>query len=364
MRPLKNVAASRKVSLVFRKASGLGIKPQNPGILVLLFSVTALAACSATPSTHAASPTTTTKAAPTTTTTAPSSTTSSVVQSGNAPPPQIYGDLEQRAIPYATLDGQPLLLDVFLPAPANGNTPPATVPAVIDIHGGGFVKGSRTGQDPISAKIAQAGIAAFSIDYTVATPTQAGFPLQIQQVLAAVSFVRTNAARFGIDPNEIGLFGTSAGATLAVLSAMAAPQLQPDAKVQADVGWSGGYDLTAALNGSAKVDALNQISNVMEFLGCTSTSDPTCPEKATKASAIDYVSKASPPTLLATSDDFKVGCEIVDPGQSSAMAQALATKGVSVRLDVNHSCAHALAYASIELGPTVAFLSQYLSSSK
>src|SRR5581483_10770953 len=67
-----------------------------------------------------------------------------------------------------------------------------------------------------------------------------------------------------------------------------------------------------------------------------------------------------PPTLLANSTDYKVGCEIVNPTQAEEMATDLQNVGVAVQLDLNDKCAHALGYSATELGPTTTFLESHL----
>ena len=64
-----------------------------------------------------------------------------------------------------------------------------------------------------------------------------GHPIDVlQDVMAAMSYLRANASSFNVDPARLASFGTSAGATLAVYSAMKAFQSDPSAEVVADVG--------------------------------------------------------------------------------------------------------------------------------
>jgi acetyl esterase/lipase len=60
----------------------------------------------------------------------------------------------------------------------------------------------------------------FAISYRLSKPGAKTFPGAVYDVKAAVQFVRANAARFGIDPDRIGLMGDSAGAHLAALVAL------------------------------------------------------------------------------------------------------------------------------------------------
>ncbi|MFN0135014.1 MAG: alpha/beta hydrolase fold domain-containing protein, partial [Phycisphaerae bacterium] len=118
---------------------------------------------------------------------------------------------------YATLGGQPLLLDLYLPASAQ---PP--YPVVVWIHGGGWSGGSRL-PAANAGPLTQAGFAVASIDYRLTS--QAGqfgalpvtFPAQIHDVKAAVRWLRANASQFDLDRSRFGSWGSSAGGHLSAL---------------------------------------------------------------------------------------------------------------------------------------------------
>ena len=252
----------------------------------------------------------------------------------------------------ACVDGVSHEFDAYLPTGATQETP-----GVILIHGGGFTSGSKSGFANIASDLVADGIAAFSINYRLDSSTVVGFPMESQDVMTAISYIRANASSFNVDPTRLASFGSSAGATLAVYSAMKAYQSDPSAQVVADVGWSGGYDFTVGTSGA--VDP-GQLQNVENYLGCSDPTDPACAATAEAASAVSLVEAGEPPTLLANSTDYKVGCEIVAPSQAQEMASDLKQVGVPVQLDLNSECAHATAYANIELAPTTAFLEAHL----
>jgi hypothetical protein len=183
--------------------------------------------------------------------------------------------------------------------------------------------------------------------------------MESQDVMAAISYIRGHAASFDVDPGRLASLGTSAGATLAVYSALKAYQTDPSAQVLADVGWSGGYDFTVGTGGA--VDS-KQLQNVENYLGCSDLTDPTCASTAETASAVSLVETGEPPTLLANSTDYKLGCEVVPPSQAEEMTTDLTNAGVPVQLDLNDRCAHANGYAGVEFAPTAAFLEAHLYS--
>ena len=122
-----------------------------------------------------------------------------------------FGYKTEFKIPYCTVDGKTLTLNVFLPS---NNVAPA--PAMIDIHGGWWFAGGAATQIPET--FTRKGIAVFSIEYRLGE--EGGFPQNIRDCRNAVRFVRKNAARFNIDPDRIGCMGGSAGGHLSLMVAM------------------------------------------------------------------------------------------------------------------------------------------------
>jgi acetyl esterase/lipase len=101
--------------------------------------------------------------------------------------------------------GRDLHAEVAYPKDATG-----PLPAVIYIHGGGWVGGSHR-QAPIYV-LAKAGYFAASIEYRFSS--EAKWPAQIQDCKLGVRWLRANAAKYNIDPNKIGVWGASAGGHL------------------------------------------------------------------------------------------------------------------------------------------------------
>ena len=110
----------------------------------------------------------------------------------------------QLGITYANHDGVELAGDLYLPKGKTG------APALVAVHGGGWVQGARSAFQYWGPYLASRGIAMFTISYRLATKGKT-FPHAVQDVLAGVQFVRGKAGEFGIDPQRIGLMGASAG---------------------------------------------------------------------------------------------------------------------------------------------------------
>jgi len=94
------------------------------------------------------------------------------------------------------------------------NNEATNLPVVFNIHGGGFVSGDLD-NDNIRASLIAKNVpcTVVSVDYRLAP--QHTFPAQLNDCLAAISYVIKHADELNIDPNNIGIFGTSAGGCIA-----------------------------------------------------------------------------------------------------------------------------------------------------
>lgn len=154
----------------------------------------------------------------------------------------------ENGVAYASHDGVELSGDLYLPKAAKA------APALVAVHGGGWVAGVRSAFQHWGPYLATRGIAVFSISYRLATKGKT-FPEAVQDVLAGVQFIRGKASAFNVDPARIGLIGASAGAHLAALAALggrtfagAYPRdafAAVDTSVKALVGVYGIYDAVA-----------------------------------------------------------------------------------------------------------------------
>jgi len=141
-----------------------------------------------------------------------------------------------------------LRLDVYRPsrAPRAGERRPA----IVYVHGGGWIGGSRHEQGILLLnRLAVHGWVGFNVDYRLSP--WARWPAQIIDVKAAIAWVREHADEYAIDPSFVAISGGSAGGHLSALAALTAgdPAFQPgfesaDTSVQAAVPQYGAYDLT------------------------------------------------------------------------------------------------------------------------
>src|ERR1700691_4271544 len=124
----------------------------------------------------------------------------------------------QLGLAYANHDGVELAGDLYLPKGAK------SAPALVAVHGGGWVQGARNAFQYWGPYLAARGVGVFAISYRLATKGKM-FPQAVQDVLAGVQFLRGKSGEFGIDPQRIGLLGASDGGHLASLAALSGKKL-------------------------------------------------------------------------------------------------------------------------------------------
>lgn len=178
---------------------------------------------------------------------------------------------------YATHDGVALAGDLYLPAGAG------PFPVLVAVHGGGWVQGARGSWQHWGRHLAARGIATFAISYRFATKEKKTFPHAVQDVLAAVQFVRGRAAEFKLDPARVGLYGASAGAHLSALAALAGnvapfkdgypqdPHAGESTAVKVLVGVYGVYDMLDMWQ--RYQHASPRENNIEKHLGCSPMDD-------------------------------------------------------------------------------------------
>ena len=133
-------------------------------------------------------------------------------------------------ISYSRPGGRDLSMDAFIPKGAG------SFPAVIVIHGGGYARDKVTYIAPIFEPLAKAGIAWFSIDYH--SSAFARRAEQLDDVRAAIRYIKKHAGRYHVDPNRLAVMGESFSSPLANL---VAERPCPGCEVQAVLSFYGNY---------------------------------------------------------------------------------------------------------------------------
>jgi len=97
----------------------------------------------------------------------------------------------------------------------------ATLPAMLYLHGGGFVIGSLETHDSLCRQLARrSGAAVVALHYRLAPEHR--FPVAAEDAWAALNWLHDNAVALRLDGTRLAVGGDSAGATLAAVCALQA----------------------------------------------------------------------------------------------------------------------------------------------
>lgn len=217
--------------------------------------------------------------------------------------------------------GRDLKCDVFTPP---GGAKDA--PSVLIIHGGGWREGDRSQLRAYGLRLGREGYVCVATEYRL-TP-EAPWPAQIEDVKAAIRWMRANSDELGLDPDRIAVEGNSAGAHLALLAA-GTPGL---AEFEGEGGNPGvSTAVAAAIAIYPPTDFTVGVGGGRVLFGDAGD------EVARLASPVTHIGRDFPPTLLIHGN----ADETVDPEQSLLMYRALDDLDVPVELHMYAGQPHA-----------------------
>lgn len=237
-------------------------------------------------------------------------------------------------------DLHPLTLDLYTPKPS-----PTPLPFVLFVHGGGWDSGdSRHALAFADLPHALAGLAAqgyvvASVNYRLSH--EASFPAALQDVKAAIRWLRSHAASYGGDSTRLAVWGMSAGGQLAAMAGTACgvARFEPDGKIdytapsdcaEAVIDWFGPTDLAPSGADSNRPVATPE----GRYLGCEPAA--CAPGIVHLASPLAFISENTPPFLIQQGEADTA----VAPTQSQALYDALKKRGVPAEIvlypDVGH----------------------------
>lgn len=236
-------------------------------------------------------------------------------------------------VPYNNDTLQKHLLDIYLPANAEGK-----LPLVVFIHGGGWLANDKYADigymKNTVAEIISSGYALASVDYRFST--QAVFPAQIQDCNRAISFLYDNADTYGFDRDRFVLIGFSAGGHLASLAG-----LSNNNKVQdffmPETNRSFSVKAVVDFYGPAELILFPGADDVKSPEGLLIGAAPLArPDLAKAASPVTYVDKNDPPFLIIHGEKD----QLVSTKQSQLLSSWLNVEGVPNELVIVKDAPH------------------------
>ena len=214
-------------------------------------------------------------------------------------------------------------LDLYIPDSGEN------LPLIIWIHGGAWRGGNKTHYVPMA--YLKAGYAGASINYCLSQ--HAIFPAQIEDVKAAVRWLRANAETYRLDPNRFAAWGSSAGGHLVAMLGTTGDvaefevgeNLEVSSRLQAVVDYFGPTDFLQ-MDAQRLPDGL--VHDAPDSPESQLVGGPIQEHKdrVAQANPITYVSKDDPPFLIIHGDRDK----LVPYQQSVLLNKALEEVGVSV----------------------------------
>jgi acetyl esterase/lipase len=253
-------------------------------------------------------------------------------------------------VPYRTVGGVTLYLDVYRPATGIG-----PFPGLLVVHGGRFESGCKGKVNIEADRAARAGFVAFAIDYRLSCdaarppwdiddPALCGFhaPKPVSDVKAAVRWVRANAGAYEVNPARVGAVGFSSGGNLVYMAAVTG--IRGDTAPDAVAGWSGTTELgylpdgvTVACSGSSDPDGCQSAKD--GYVGCGLK---VCSWLFPVSSPYSQTVAGASPTFIANSTN-----ELMPVAEANDYALLLRAAGVTIEECLITGTRHSIGYEDL-----------------
>jgi acetyl esterase/lipase len=278
----------------------------------------------------------------------------------------VYANVPLIANPSAAADpGTPAGIRAPLPNTAAAGTmdlhvdvyqmpSPKPTPVVIQLHGGGWIRGDRPNSYRSFSAFLAAGMSVVTVQYRNAKDAPA--PAAVQDVRCAMAWVKKNATKYNFDLSRVILYGGSAGGHLALMGGYAPASFNPSSctdqpKVAAVLDFYGPTNLAEGLTEHGSSDFTHQwlavdrplppdgaaVATPASDMGADSAvgaprrqptrwhePDAAILSVAKEMSPMTYIRPGLPPTFIVNGDSDHT----VDPTQSAQLKKALDAAGV------------------------------------
>jgi acetyl esterase/lipase len=233
-----------------------------------------------------------------------------------------------------------LKMDLLIPEPVRKRT------VVVYVPGGGFVIAAKEGALNLRTYVAESGFAVASVQYRT-TRDGANYRDGIEDIKAAIRYLRANADKYGIDANVVAVWGESAGGYLAAMVGVtnhdstfeAGPALTESSEVQGVIDDFGASDISkiAADFDAATQHAIYTNEGLIQYIGKTSDANTLDAGIATTAAnPLKYIQANDPPFIIFHGNQDRM----VSPSQTLILHEALAATGVRSTRYVVDGAAH------------------------
>jgi acetyl esterase/lipase len=242
--------------------------------------------------------------------------------------PNWGGPEPARTVVFGTApDGTPLELDVWRLATGRRDV---VLPAIVRLHGGGWVGGGRGLGSAWNRMLNQLGYVVFDVDYRLPPPER--WRDEVGDIKSALAWVVKHAEKYHVDPERISIMGHSAGGNLAMLAAYSAgnPDLPPSCHapvvpVRCVINLYGPADLIELYKSGGSLDYIRGCLD--QYIGGT---PDDYADRYRLVSPQAHVGAATPPTITLTGSSDRV----IPVEQALLLDDALAQAGVTHELAV------------------------------
>jgi acetyl esterase/lipase len=221
-----------------------------------------------------------------------------------------------------------LRMDIFIPEPMHKRT------VVVYVPGGGFVMAAKESALNLRTYVAEAGFAVASVEYRTIRDG-ATYRDGVDDIKAAIRYLRANAATYGIDADAVVVWGESAGGYLAAMVGVtsgntsfdAGEDLNRSGDVQGVIDDFGASDISkmAADFDAATQHAIYTNEGLVKYIGKAAAENTLDSSIATgAANPLTYIRADAPPFLMFHGNQDR----LVSPSQTLILHDALVAAGV------------------------------------